>query len=124
MNITFLIGNLTKKPELVKGLDKSLCKLILAVRENYTDADGNRPTQFFNVAVWGKLAENCVKYLDKGSKIAVLGKTQNRRWEDAEGQKHYAIEVVANEIEFLNAKSIEKDTKLQAIDINEENLPF
>lgn len=101
MNISYLIGNLTKEPEKVEGNSKSLCKLNLAVSENYTDKDGNRPVHFFNVAVWGVLADNCMKFLHKGSKICVVGKLNPREYEK-DGQKKYVMEIVATEIEFLN----------------------
>lgn len=100
MNITFKVGNLTKDPEKIEGMKDSLCKLNIAVRENYTNANGERPTQFFNIAVWGTLADNCLKYLKKGSKIAVVGKDQIRSWEQ-DGVKKYVHEIVASEIEFI-----------------------
>ena len=78
MNLSFKIGILTKDPEQIKGTTKTLVKLVLAVKENYTNKNGNRPTQFFNIAVWGVLADNCLKYLRKGSRVAVLGKDQQR----------------------------------------------
>ena len=122
MNITMLVGNLTKDPEMIQGTDKSLCKLNIAVRENYTKEDGTRPSQFFNVAVWGKIAESCSKFLKKGSKIAVVGKMQNRTWEDKDSNKKYAMEVVASEIEFLS--TVKKDDEMKMTPINEEDLPF
>lgn len=103
MNLSFKVGSLTKDPEKIKGIDKSLVKLSIIVKDNYTDKDGNRPAQFFNVSVWGALAENCLKYLKKGSKIAVMGKDQTRCWEDTEGVKHYAQEIIAQEIEFISS---------------------
>lgn len=123
MNISYLIGNLTKDPQKVEGTKNSLCKLSLAVRENYTTADGERPTQFFNVAVWGTVADNCIKYLKKGSKVAVLGKMQNRVWEQ-DGVKKYSLEIVASEIEFLSTpQNVKKEEpKMQPIDDND--LPF
>lgn len=122
MNVCYLCGNLTKDPEMVKGTEKSLCKLNIAVRENYTKEDGTRPSQFFNVAVWGKVGESCNKFLKKGSKIAVVGKMQNRTWEDKDGNKKYAMEVVASEIEFLS--TAKKDDEMKMTPINEEDLPF
>lgn len=120
MNLTLLIGNLTKDPEKVEGVQKSLCKLNLAVNANYTTADGERPTQYFNVAVWGVLADNCLKYLKKGSKIGVCGKLQTRSWEDSEGKKRYTQEIVATEIEFLTTprKTVEME------EIDDDTMPF
>ena len=104
MNYTTIIGTLVREPQEVKmDNDKHLCKLNIAVKENYT-VDGERPTQFFNVAVWGSLAVNCLRYLSKGSKVAVVGRLQTRSWED-DGVKKYAVEIVATEIEFLSSKN-------------------
>lgn len=122
MNITMLVGNLTKDPEMIQGTDKPLCKLNIAVRENYTKEDGSRPSQFFNVAVWGKVGESCGKYLKKGSKVAVVGKIQNRVWEDKDGNKKYAIEIVASEIEFLSTPKKEDEVVLTPL--TDEKLPF
>lgn len=120
MNITMLVGNLTKDPEMIQGTEKSLCKFSIAVRENYTKEDGTRPSQFFNVAVWGKVGESCGKYLKKGSKVAVVGKIQNRMWEDKDGIKRYAIEIVATEIEFLSTQK--QDVEVVAKPLTEEQV--
>lgn len=103
MNISFLVGNLIKDPQKVELNGKSLCKISIAVNENFTKEDGTRPVQFFTVSVWGKVAENCLKFLKKGSKVGVVGKIQNRSWEDDNGVKKYAQEIVASEIEFLSS---------------------
>lgn len=123
MNLCYLIGNLTKEPEQIEGTQKSLCKLNIAVNSNYTTADGQRPVQYFNVAVWGVLADNCIKYLKKGSKIAVCGKLQTRTWEDNDGNKRYAQEIVANEIEFLTTPRKTGDME-ELDDKASEDLPF
>ena len=126
MNINFLIGNLTKQPEKIEGTQKSLCKFSIAVKENYTNKDGERPVNFFTIIVWGVLADNCVKYLKKGSKVGVVGKLQPRTWEDADGNKKYATEIVASEIEFLSTKQDngEKPTTQNNNDYDDDNLPF
>lgn len=123
MNITFQVGFLVKDPEMIQGTEKSLCKFAIAVKENYTKEDGTRPSQFFNVAVWGNVGESCGKFLKKGSKVAVVGKIQNRSWEDKDGNKKYATEIVASEIEFISTpKEGMKATTLSAEEM--DNLPF
>ena len=117
MNICYLIGNLTRQPQEVELENKQLCKLTVAVKENFT-VNGERPTQFFNVAVWGALATNCLRYLDKGSKVAVAGRLQTRSWDD-NGTKKYAVEIVATEVEFLSSPKGKEMTP-----IKDENLPF
>lgn len=126
MNIQILVGNLTREPEKINTQGTSLCKLVLAVNDNYTDKDGNRPVQYFDIVVWGKLADNCVKYLGKGSKVAVIGKAQTREWTTKEGEKRYAREVVATEIEFLNVKKGDKEVQAPegVTQVNTDGLPF
>lgn len=120
------IGNLTREPELVQGTQKPLCRLNMAVNDNYVDKDGNRAVEFLNVIVWGKTAENCVKFLNKGSKISVVGKVQTRKWEDEKGNTKFAVEVVAQEIEYLSLKKKEENRKedVQQVDIDDGDLPF
>ena len=124
MNTVFMIGTLTKEPEKVEGIkDKTLVRLNIAVRENYVDKDGNRPAQFFNVSVWGASGDNCLKYLKKGSKIAISGKVQNRMWE-ADGIKKYSCEIVAHEIEFLSTPQKKEDAPKDLKQISDQDLPF
>ena len=105
MNKVILVGNLTRDPELsTTSSGVSLCRLSLAVSRRFANADGTRETDFFNITVWRNDAENCSKYLNKGSKIAVVGSLQNRTYE-VDGVKRYATDIVASEIEFLNSRS-------------------
>lgn len=102
MNKTFLIGNLTRDPELTQTPNGvSVCKMSIAVNRNFTNANGERDTDFFNVVAWRGLADNCAKYLSKGKKIAVVGQIQNRSYEK-DGEKKYVTEIMADEIEFLS----------------------
>lgn len=106
MNKVILIGNLTRDPEVTTtGSGVSVCKMSIAVNRNFTNADGERECDFFNIVAWRKLAENCGKYLSKGKKIAVVGNLQNRNWEADDGTKRYATEIMADEIEFLSPVS-------------------
>ena len=122
MEITFLIGNLTKDPEEIKGMPKSLCKFAVAVNANYTTASGERPVNFHTIIAWGGIADNCVKYLKKGSKVAIVGRLQNRSYEGSDGTTKYVTEIVANEVEFLSKKQEEKTDGL--VPVEDEDLPF
>lgn len=131
MNKVFLIGNLTRDPELsTTSSGVSLCRLSLAVSRRFANADGTRETDFFNITVWRNDAENCSKYLNKGSKIAVVGSLQNRTYE-VDGVKRYATDIVASEIEFLNSRSsgdsATKDDAEPVSDlrpVDDDSLPF
>lgn len=120
MNITFMIGNLVKAPEKVEGFD--LARFTLAVSANYTKEDGTRPVEFFKVVAWNKLAENCLKYLTKGSRVGVCGKMQNRQYTTSTGEERSVTELVASEIEFLNIKKEDDAQQLEPID--DGDLPF
>lgn len=133
MNKVILIGNLTRDPEIsTTSGGVSVCRFAVAVTRRYANADGERDTDFLNIVAWRSLAENCHKFLKKGSKVAVVGNIQNRSYDATDGSKRYITEVVAEEVEFLNTKadgtvaqSDEKEeevSKLQPID--DDGLPF
>lgn len=106
MNKVYLIGNLTRDPEVSEtsgGI--ALCRFGIAVNRNYSDSNGEKLTDFFNITVWRTLAENCGRYLKKGSKVAIVGSLQNRTYDDKEGNKRTVTDIVANEVEFLTSKS-------------------
>ena len=106
MNKVILVGNLTKDPELVttnNGI--SLCRFTLAVQRRFTTSDGEREADFINIVVWRAQADNCYKYLKKGSKIAVVGSIQNRSYEAQDGSKRFTTDIMADEIEFLSTKN-------------------
>jgi single-strand DNA-binding protein len=105
MNKVFLIGNLTRDPELNETASgKTVCKFTIAVSRNYTNSDGERVTDFFNCVSWRGLGETIGKYAKKGSKIAVGGSIELRNYEDNKGVKRTAVDIVATDIEFLSAK--------------------
>lgn len=106
MNKVFLIGNLTRDPEVSEtNTGIPVCRFSIAVNRNYTGTDGERQTDFFNITVWRKSAENCGKYLKKGSKVVVTGSLQNRSYEDKDGIKRNVTDIIANEVEFLSSRS-------------------
>ena len=136
MNKVYLIGNLTRDPELsTTNSGISVCRISIAVSRRFANADGSRETDFFNVVAWRTIAENCAKYLKKGSKIAVMGSIQNRSYEGADGTKRYTTDITAEEIEFLSTKGdgandgagdmhSAPDVGLQPIDDDDNTLPF
>ena len=102
MNKVYLIGNLTRDPEVSETTGGvPYCRFSIAVNRNFTNADGNREADYFNITVWRNLAENCGRFLHKGSKVAVVGSLQNRTYEDKEGVKRTVTDIVASEVEFL-----------------------
>ena len=106
MNRAFIIGNLTRDPELrtTSGTGSSVCSFTVAVSRRFANQNGERETDFIPVVAWKSTADNCAKYLLKGSKVAVSGSIQTRSYDDKEGQKRYVTEIVADEVQFLNKK--------------------
>lgn len=102
LNKAMIFGNLTRDPEL-KALPSGMqvCTLSLATNRVYNDRDGNRQeaTDYHNVVVFGKQAENTAKYLTKGNSAYIEGRLQTRSW-DKDGVKQYRTEVVADRVQF------------------------
>ncbi|PYM07890.1 MAG: single-stranded DNA-binding protein [Candidatus Rokuibacteriota bacterium] len=104
LNKVFLIGNLTRPPELrYTPSGTAVADLRLAVNRVYSTQGGEKreDTYFLTVVVWGKQAESCGEYLDKGSPILVEGRLQTRDWETKDGQKRNVVEVVAERVQFM-----------------------
>ena len=106
MNKVFLIGRLTRDPELrYTGNNTAVASFSIAVNRNFTNQQGEREADFINIVVWRKQAENVKNYLSQGSQVAIDGRLQTRSYEDNNGQKRYVTEVVADNVEFLGSKN-------------------
>ena len=106
MNKVFLIGNLTRDPELSQTpTGVSVCRMSIAVSRRFSNAEGGRETDFFNVTAWRGNAENCAKFLKKGNKVAVAGSVQVRNFERQDGSKGTSVDIVADEVEFLSSRN-------------------
>lgn len=104
MNKVFLIGNLTRDPEMRSTQSGvAVCNFSIAVNRRFKNANGEQETDFLNVIAWRQLAELCGKYLAKGRKVAVTGSIQTRTYEAQDGSKRSAFDIVADEVEFLSA---------------------
>ena len=104
MNKIFLIGRLTKNPELkYTPSGAAVCSFTLAVDRRFTSQSGGREADFINIVVWNKAAENCAKYLSKGKQTAVEGRLQIRSYDGNDGKKRWVTEVVADNVEFLGS---------------------
>ena len=104
MNNVSLIGRLTAPPTLQNTLNgTSVCRFTIAVDRRFKK-EGQPTADFIPVVAWRQTAEFVAKYFTKGSRIAVIGSIQTRSWDDDEGQRHYATEVVADNVEFCESK--------------------
>ena len=131
MNKCILIGNLTKDPEITTTSNGvSVCRFTLAVTRRFANSEGERDTDFISIVAWRALADNCHKFIKKGSKVAVVGNIQSRSYDATDGTKRYVTEIVAEEVEFLNTRAQDGQstdiksevTKLEPID--DDSLPF
>lgn len=106
MNRVMLIGRLTAKPELrYTGSNLPYARFSVAVNRTYSNAQGQRETDFINVVVWRKQAENVCNFLDKGSLVSVEGRIQTGSYDDKDGNKRYTMEVVADSVQFLETRA-------------------
>jgi single-strand DNA-binding protein len=129
MNKVALVGRLTKDPEVryTANNQTPVAKFTLAVNRLYKQ-EGQPDADFIPIVVWGKPAENCGKYIKKGRLVAVSGRIQTRSWDDQEGKRHFATEVTADEVHFLD-KATEGQAQQQGqSDFHpaeeEDDLPF
>lgn len=135
MQKVFLIGNLTRDPELSEtNSGISLCRFSIAVNRNYGGED--RKTDFFNCIAWRGLGETVARYAKKGNKVAVSGSIELRNYEDSQGVKRTGVDIVAQDVEFLTPKGSSGDgfaeapapaerkrASLQAFD-DDSDIPF
>lgn len=106
MNKAFLIGRLTRDPELRQtGSNIPVANFSIAVNRTFTNASGEREADFINVIVWRKAAENVKNYLNKGSLVGIDGRIQTRTYQTNNGETRYVTEVVAERVQFLESKA-------------------
>ena len=107
LNRVFLIGNLTRDPELrYIPSGSAVTSFTLAMNRVYKLQTGEKKeeTSFVRVVVWGRMAEVCAEYLSKGVPAFVEGRLQSRSWDGPDGQKRNTLEVIATSVQFLGAK--------------------
>ena len=102
-NKVILIGNMTADPELKQTTGGvSVCSFSIAVNRRFAKADqGQQNVDFINIVTWRQQAEFVSRYFKKGNPILICGQLQTRSWNDNQGQKRYATEVVADEVSFV-----------------------
>ena len=135
MNKAFLIGRLTQDPT-ASTFDSghSCCRFSIAVNRPFS-RDGANTADFINIVTWDGLAQNCVKYLVKGSQVAVTGSIQTGSYE-REGVKRQTFEVRADQVEFLSranaqgtapaAQPARKDASMSELKevVDDDDMPF
>ena len=106
INRVVLTGNLTRDPELRSTPSgTSVCSLRVACNTRRKDASGewvDKPN-YFDVTIWGRQGENAAQYLEKGRPVAIDGRLEWREWQDKEGNKRQAVDIIADSVQFLGS---------------------
>lgn len=108
VNKVILLGNLGKDPELrFTNQQLAVCTFSLATGERKKDSSGNwvDHTEWHNIIVFGKTAENCANFLKKGRQAFIEGRIQTRKWQDKEGRDRYTTEIIASTVQFIGGKN-------------------
>jgi single-strand DNA-binding protein len=109
MNSVILIGRMTKAPEIrFTQSGKAVANFSIAVDRDYSK---EKKTDFFNVQAWGKQAESCATYLDKGLLVGIKGSIQTGSYEDKNNVTKYTTDIVADQVQFLEWKDKENTAK-------------
>jgi single-strand DNA-binding protein len=132
LNKIMIIGNLGGDPEMrFTPSGSPVTSFSVATNRVYNSPDGERKeeTEWFSVVTWNRLAENCNRFLTKGQKIYVEGRIHTRSWDGQDGQKHTRVEIIANNVIFLDRKaagmsSEEKTEEGESGEIEPQDIPF
>ncbi len=106
MNQLFLVGRLTKDPEMIKHDGKVSCRITMAVKRSFKNPDGIYETDFFDCILWDGLAKNASEYCKKGDTIGVRGRLQTSSYE-VDNIKRKAVEIVVEKLTFLSSRKTE-----------------
>lgn len=126
LNKVMIIGHLGRDPEMrYTPSGRPVTTFSVATTRSWNTANGERreETEWFNVVAWGSLAEICNQYLRKGQQVYLEGRLQTRRWDDQEGKKHFATELVAKEMIVLGQRR-EGASQFEAGPDDDEEFPF
>lgn len=138
MNKVILLGRLTRDVDVkyTQINNTLIASFTLAVNRRFVKQGEEKQADFFNVTAFGKTGEFCSKYFSKGQQVAIIGRLQTRNWQDDQGQKHYATDIIAEECYFADsrkqsndgdAKEPETELKNAGVEFNaidNDSLPF
>lgn len=132
MNSVHLIGNLTRDPDRrATGNGKTATELGIAVSSTFKNEDGTYKTDFFDVMVYGKTAENCLRFLSKGKKVAIEARLSDVHYKDQSNKPRRLLMIIANNVEFLSPSGNVSAPAAQSEvtpdmfqDVSEDDIPF
>lgn len=117
MNNVSLVGRLVKDPELrYTAGGVAVCKFTIAVDRPFNNREGKKETDFIDNVCWRLTAENVSKYVSKGRQVAVIGRLQIRSYEDSQGVRRKAAEIIADNVQFLGSKNDQNQNGHQSQD--------
>lgn len=122
INKVILVGNLTADAENLSKTGTAFTKMRIATNQTWRDSDGNRQesSEFHSVIAFGKLAEICTEYAQKGRRVYVEGKLRTREYTGNDGLKRYSTEIVADTVRMLDSKNDSaKNGRETAISVSE-----
>ena len=107
MNHVVLVGRLTRDPELryIAGTGTPVANFTIAIDREFSGKDGKKETDFIDIQVWGKSAENCANYIGKGSLVAIQGSIRIDSYQSQSGETRKATKVNANRVQFLDTRN-------------------
>lgn len=138
MNKVILLGRLTKDVDVkyTQTTNIMIASFSLAVNRRFIKQGEERQADFFNVTAFGKTGEFCSKYFSKGQQVAIIGRLQTRNWQDDQGQKHYATDIIAEECYFADSKRQQQNNDTTELEntlnnagmdfnqVDDDSLPF
>jgi single-strand DNA-binding protein len=113
LNRVFLMGNLTRDPEIRPTANSVVCLFSMALNRGRADAEGKRPeaTTFVDIEAWGRMGEVLKQYLKKGDPLLIEGRIKQDRWEDPQGGKRSKLKVVAESFQFVSGSHSPRRTE-------------
>lgn len=138
MNKVILLGRLTKDVDVkyTQTTNIMIASFSLAINRRFIKQGEERQADFFNVTAFGKTGEFCSKYFSKGQQVAIIGRLQTRNWQDDQGQKHYATDIIAEECYFADSKRQQQNNDTTELEntlnnagmdfnqVDDDSLPF
>ena len=135
LNRTVLVGRIVRDPELKKTTSGTSVTSFTVAIDNPTKVGGDKTTSFIPCTCWSKTAENVAKYCSKGTLVGIDGRINQRSYEDKGGLKHSIVEIIAENVQFLEKKNAggegddfplpsEEEVSHEGIDASDDELPF
>ena len=138
INRVVLVGNLTRDPETRPAGGTTVCSLRIAVNDRIRNKESGGwedYANYFTVSVFGNNGERCAQYLSKGRQVAIEGRLRWRQWETQEGQKREAVEIVADNVQFIGPREgggapreagteYAGPTDVADVDMGDDDIPF